>query len=100
MHSIKNTVVAVFLLGVTYTVYQSISTPEPVHVDAGLLELSVDDNLQPLQTGATNLFNDAKKSVSGFASDLSGKATESVNGFANELSKKTGSVNNLSLIHI
>ena len=45
MHSLKNTVVAILLLGVSYGVYQVITTPEPLtKADQDLIgPLEIDD---------------------------------------------------------
>ena len=47
MHSLKNTVIAILLLGVSYGVYQVITTPDPLTTaDQNLIDpLEIDDGL-------------------------------------------------------
>ena len=74
MHSIKNTVVSIILLGVTYTVYQSITTPEPMDDAAASLYLNVDDNLESMSSQASKLIGDATGTMKGMANRLGQKA--------------------------
>ena len=95
MHSIKNTVVAVILLGVTYTVYQSITTPEPMDNAIAALNVTVDDSLDSMYSQPAKFVDNATQSIQGMA----GKFGQKVQGMTQQAGDAAKQMV-LSLIHI
>ena len=89
MHSIKNTIVAVILLGVSYGVYQVLTTTDPTEGDADMMQmLSVNDNPMDLPDGfKPQLPDQAGQGSSAFGKSLPNQAAlEIPDSLLNEMS--------------
>jgi len=98
VHSLKNTFVAVVLLGVSYFVYDGITKPEPLqNAEAGQgLNLEMPEGFEPLATMA----NQAKDKVAALVDPISNNFGNQLKSFAPKTDLANLSSIRLSSIHL